>query len=755
MAYSRITLYNANISKDKNMIVESIASYLSSVTEKQELSENHQFMKPALDTSINLNMTQFEITPYNVYDFRFNYMKVVNKDVDSTLFPLYYFIESIKWVSSNTIKVFLHLDVLNTFCSSWYEPNVLDRQTRIRRSTATKYSKDTLNNKLKFLIPYLCDEINPIKYKKDNYVLDESTLPSNATWYLIYKSRVSTEDLETRPVDCFVTSNKNTIKIRMSANSSISYATMPGDFLWILGKENQNLKTNVAFFDKNGIRRTICFKSGLLDDIKKQAILIERLTSPNRLRVSLYCWSSATGFNLPYYVRYSPFSDSYETGGDSNDVINLLNVFNVTKGRYNSTNDFSESTITGWNAYTPTSSDVDCPLIPIQDLDRTDTSLIKVIELPYCPVTLTAVATLTYTCSEGFYDQSTGMIRLYDTTNKLERTLECFPSDAYNINSRLSTVLNTFVTTYPNNTLIDSHWDDIDLEPMLKHSNYYSCKYVYDTFEKDVQLEEIDGNMAYSYVSKFNLKFYATSTINSRFMFDVSGNGYTYKYSKEIYQDYMFIQRNNELPLYSDSYINYIRSGYNYDQKNRFYRNIEAGFNAIYGAGKGFVGDLESKGVAGAAVSTAWGLIKSGVDIYFKNIQELRNLEEKQVALKLQTETFSGADDLDLMNVYAGNKLRFMSFTPNEIMTKALHQLYFYTGYPQNYFANSLPHSNRYWFDFVQADIVFLKSYAISLSNEMQNEIIQKYSVGVTYFHRRNDSYDLEQKYVNHDHNLI
>ena len=107
------------------------------------------------------------------------------------------------------------------------------------------------------------------------------------------------------------------------------------------------------------------------------------------------------------------------------------------------------------------------------------------------------------------------------------------------------------------------------------------------------------------------------------------------------------------------------------------------------------------------------------------------------------------------MNVYAGNKLRFMTFMPNAIMTKALHQLYFYTGYPQNYFSNSLPHSNRYWFDFVQADIIFKKAYVSGYSKEIQVEIVQKYAEGVTYFHRRSGSYDFEQKYVNHDNGLI
>lgn len=751
IAHSTITLYNTNISQDKNMIVDSIATYLDDIVEKQVI-DDFQFIKPSLVLTIKLNASQFDISPYDNYAFELNYVKIVNVDsAGATAKPLYYFIEDIKWISQSAIMLHLRLDVLNTFCSTWTESNVLDKQTRIKRATLKKYTKNTLYNKIQLNIPYLCDEINPIKYKKDNYVLDESSFPTGTKWYMIYKSRVSTEELENRPVDCFITSDSGLIKARVKANPQLSYSSMPNDYLWILGDENQNLLTNITFVDKDNETRTISFSPSPLTDVRQQAILIQRLTSPNRLRVGLYIWSYYSGMSVPYFRQLGA---SYETLGDSG-AINLLNLYDVEKGRYNSTIDYNEINIKSWNAYTPTSSDVDLSLKPIQDLDRTDTSLVKIIELPYCPIELTPVAALTYETDKGFFDQSMSMIRLYDTTIKLERQVECIPSDSYNINSRLVTTLNTFQVTYPNKTLIESHWDDLDLEPMLKHSNYYSCKYIYDSFEKEVQLEEVNVDITYAYVSKFNFTFYATSTINSRFMFDVSDNGYTYKYSKEIYQDYMFIQRNNELTLYSDSFINYIRSGYNYDQKNRFYRNIQTGGNMAIGAIESFASGVKDKGILGSAVNTAIGVEKGVVSLMFENLQYLRDMEQKQVALKLQTETFSGADDLDLMDTYAGNKLRFMTFTPNEIMTKALHQLYFYTGYPQNYFDNALPHSNRYWFDFVQAEIIFKRGYVSQYSKEIQIEIVQKYSEGVTYFHRRNNEYDFEQKYVNHDYDLI
>ena len=251
-AHSTITLYNSNINQDKNMIVDSIDTYLEGVAEQEDI-EDFQFIKPALDITIKLDMTQMVISPYtSFYYFDFNYVKIVNFDEngdDGT--RLLYFIEDIKWMSQKTIMLKLHMDVLNTFCAVWTEANILDRQTRIRRATATKYTKDTLNNKLKYNIPLLCDDLSPVKYMKDNYVLNESIFPDGIKWYLIYRSRITSEELESRPVDCYITTNKDTLKYRMKQGSSkITYSNMAHNYIWILGEKNK--RKTISFIDSNG-----------------------------------------------------------------------------------------------------------------------------------------------------------------------------------------------------------------------------------------------------------------------------------------------------------------------------------------------------------------------------------------------------------------------------------------------------------------------------------------------------------------------
>lgn len=745
-AHSTITLYNSNINQDKNMIVDSIDTYLEDVAEQEDI-EDFQFIKPALDITIKLDLTQMAISPYqNFTDFDFNYVKIVNFDEngnDGT--RLLYFIEDIKWVSQKGVMLKLHMDVLNTFCATWTEANILDRQTRIRRATATKYTKNTLYNKLKYNIPLLCDDLSPIKYKKDDYILEESIFPTEIKWYLVYRTRITSEELESRPVDCYVTTNKDTLKFRVVAgNSKIDYSNMANDYVWILGEKNK--QKTISFIDKEGNPQNVTLNSAY------HAILLERLTSPNKIRISYCNWTSGRTF---IRETISFYQNQWETQGDSG-ADNEIATSGITSYFSNNTLTRLYDTIITW-AVTPISeSNIDFPILPVDSIDRSDTTYIKIIEVPYCPIKLTAVGVLTYTSDDGTFDYSIGMIKLISTLTKLESTIEAFPSDATNINARLGTALNTFQTTYPNNTLMtDILWLKDELEPMLRHSNYYSCKYVYDTFEKDIALEELNGDMSYASTSKFNFKFHSTATINSRFMFDVSNNGYTYSINKEFYPNYLFIQRNNEVSLYSSAFINYLRSGYNYDQKNRFYRNIESGINIGVTGVESFAKNVESKGVASSVGGSLVGMAKSGLALYFQNASDIRSIEQKQVSTKLQGTSFQGADDLDLLDTYAKNKLHFMCFTPSDIMKKALHQLYFYTGYPQNYFSNSLPHSNRYWFDFVQADIVFKKVYVGGYSKEIQMEIVQKYSEGVTYFHKRSGNYDFEQKYVNHDHNLI
>ena len=72
--------------------------------------------------------------------------------------------------------------------------------------------------------------------------------------------------------------------------------------------------------------------------------------------------------------------------------------------------------------------------------------------------------------------------------------------------------------------------------------------------------------------TSFDVYFKPTNTINSKFAFHFDFGSIaefgTFKQTID-YEDYLLVNRNNEETIFSNDYLNYIRTGYNYDKKVR------------------------------------------------------------------------------------------------------------------------------------------------------------------------------------------
>jgi hypothetical protein len=121
-----------------------------------------------------------------------------------------------------------------------------------------------------------------------------------------------------------------------------------------------------------------------------------------------------------------------------------------------------------------------------------------------------------------------------------------------------------------------------------------------------------------------------------------------------------------------------------------------------------------------------------------------QSLAQKKAELRMQTSSVNASDDLDLMNYYAGNKLRYLEYYPSDKVRNVLRALFHYTGYNINELG--IPDTTtRYWFNYLQADIVF--ESVKNLTQEILDDLKAKYSIGITVFHYHSltPSYDLEQ----------
>ena len=249
--------------------------------------------------------------------------------------------------------------------------------------------------------------------------------------------------------------------------------------------------------------------------------------------------------------------------------------------------------------------------------------------------------------------------------------------------------------------------------------------------------------------------FDMTKTINSRFMFTFAS--YKLRNANESYAKYMPIARNNEEVLYNVPYINYIRSGFNYDVKSK---NISNASNWL-GAGLSLTGaavsllaptaPLKVLGVATSLISMAM-TTKNAITSTIQNEQSIQRKLQEQ---KMQTASVSGSDDVDLMSIYAENRLKYLVYEPNEVMKNMLYNLFYYAGYASNRLG--LPnHNTRINFDYLEADVSIEK--IANIPDDCLNELINAFKNGVTYIHkttRTTKKWDFAQEFENWEASLF
>ena len=396
----------------------------------------------------------------------------------------------------------------------------------------------------------------------------------------------------------------------------------------------------------------------------------------------------------------------------------------------------------------------------IDSVDRVDPKNIKLIKLPYCPYDFNVTGDVLQTKTDLNWEytsvsQSVGgpirVLRLKLLSTKLNRTISTDnqPLPYFYLSSLSDLDPEITDIRYPIATLPDSK---------LYHSEFYRPTYVYDSFTYAVELEKVDtsGYDTESDVNTFYIKFDMTSTINSKFMFTFES--LSLKNAESNFALVLPIARNNEEVLYNSSYVSYIKTGYNYDIKNK---NMQMESNILsVGLNAGALmtslampsAPLKVAGVVGSLVSMAMS-VKSAIT---SSVQNENNIRQKLSQTANQSSSVAGSDDVDLMSVYAENRLKYYVYQPTSIMREFLNDLFFYAGY--NSGRMGVPtHNNRVNFDYLECEAV-IQSIGGNMSQEILDEIKNSFKVGVTFIHKTDrlvDKWDIEQKYENWENSLL
>jgi hypothetical protein len=396
-------------------------------------------------------------------------------------------------------------------------------------------------------------------------------------------------------------------------------------------------------------------------------------------------------------------------------------------------------------------------------IDKTDSKLVKIIRLPYCPVKYIKE------------DYLNGYKYSFDGFDIVNNTLvrKATPTD-YAVD----------LTSNTADLTANIGWRDPEL-PVETNDYLYTCepklkygqdtlirKYAFDNQALNMPYEKYDFNSEGLASVKDDITYMHTRELASDLLFTVKPddvNDNAKSYTNYDYGDILLSSRNLEEPIFNNDYLNYMRYGYNYEkatmenniQAQQISTGISTGMSILGGTAGGAVAGAKmgaatggygaaAGAIIGGVIGLASSIISSTSKIITMNAQidAARNsFNQKIDTLRNQSTSVRSNNAVDLFDKYAGVKLTYLEYRPVDELKLPIAKLYHYCGYSHP--VQEAPKWCRYWFDFIQCSPVFKDNIFKNIYGNYQQDIIYRFENGITVLHNRgygnSPVYDFEQ----------
>lgn len=812
--------YKSLLNKDKNFILDDpnngkskIETYLATL--QKETITGFQYVKHAVSLTIKINKNQQALNMgQDAEDL--NYIKIQNDGEN----PKYYFIVGKNWKAEESVELVLNMDTLNsfefnkdyqlnektmvkrehrdrfekyptiTFEATHYvsvsdNPNTF-RHTDLNLSQASSvelsvvfvsetnpgqshlrdyylqtingvqylvYRIDTISyNQVTIRVTYKIhsyyrkidlksEEINCPVYKYDEDAIFEQEGRSAINFSLFYRNRTTDANA---PVDCYLLPDVGVSAVYQTSDGKVNPENTPsnGDYIIFWSAQANGFSINV-----NGTTYPINKSTGWAwgSFVNYKLIAVRRIDG-NTIEV----YQANMEYKNLFFPAIPVFSGAWqkiytgayiqvETLQDTMGTRKVSSLPNAQTWCLSVVGDYSNL---GSNFDVNFGTTATATILSVANIDKTDSKNIKIIDVPYCP-------------SSYELDNSNNLVlpSLWnlDTDNymmKLRNLNARFEND---ITSGSRNVLFDFIQNIPAGDI--TTMKRFLKDSKLYHSDYFRTKFVYDSFSKTFELEKIDFIPNKDESNFFQFRFVMSRNIVSKFLFKFL---YKYKVAVEDYENIVAVSRNNEEVLYNSQYLNYIRTGYNYDLKAKERQDT----SSAVGIGLSALGMVASIVIAIAtenplplagAVAGAIGLVDQTANYAKQTAQNEENIQRKLQEAQQQAVSVMNADDVDLLFEYSGNKAKLCYYKASDRMMEILDDLFYYGGYISN--VQKVPYvRSRYWFNYLQASLVLEETN--NLTEEIEQDIKQKFETGVTFLHYRN-KFDFKQEMENIETKLL
>lgn len=707
MATSTITFYSTNITPDRNAAIDNLATYLDGCV-KETISE-FQYQKIQMNVRLKINKEQTNF-PKSLY----NYVGIKNSDSEKTFY--YFIVGEPRWLSTSTIEYEMLMDTVNTFGSDL----VWTARTHVTRQHKDRYYNDkqtalgitTITRK----IDNYDEGINPVKYliaeEKIYQKLDQD-------WYLIYRNKSQISENTTVPIECLCCAGES-VNLTVASDATGIYFDNYNkfDLICAFSKDNAEFTTTI-----NGVQYTIgensqykgiAFYKGVINS----ALLLK---DSNSTLINNVGSSALTDVNATIKLR----TINYQLDPAPESVYSYTSLLGIVESK-----SYVESTVGTTSA----------TLNPFSTVDKTDTQIIKIIKMPYAPFEINIVNDR-MTIPTG-WTYTNGFLRLNNLDTEFLSTVK---------NDTVLGIKDRIITSTLINYKNVKH--SSQYESKLYNSAFYTQKYVYDNFEKEILLERYSPNTGAA-SHEVTVKFKQSNNISSNSLFDFSfSNGVYHKVAQ--YDQYLNVNRTNEVALYNSDYLNYIRNGYNYDKKvlatQKAANWISFGISAA--------SSVASFALSANPISAAAGIsfvsqaISSVANSITQSINGEAAIQQKLDDYQRRPASVSNTTDLDLLSYYNGNRLWNVRERISDKVLDGIYNLFRLTGYGCDEY--EIPDTTgRVWYNYIQCAPEFDETQW-NYGKDIMEDIKSRYGIGVTRYHAVDGEYDWNQEKENFEKWLV
>ena len=746
--------------KERRLLLENISAFESAV-----FSYGASFPSCAPITfgeRISVKLDIGSAVGFSLNNYKFDYAVIKAHDSANPMrnATYYYFIDSFERVSDSVARAEMTIDELNTISGNNYLlKNLLSDRCIVKREHKNRFFLKA--NRWLPLIDRIPEGIGfPVKRLFSSYIEDDAI-----DWTTFYFSEAQSGD---SPIAMRVAPNKAVSVAQPTASESVteSVAGWANGAYYVTEAESSGaLDVVLTYQNTQGVDSTK--KASLLAEIpdpsnsakKVKCLAIRIVKTSNKIAaVSLFYdgennYVTSTEISQPEpsqgaFVRFS-FPKCLRDGVYGQDKLTALSDILALPPMP--------------APYFATSSIVARDLRPSTEISRTSLYLKKAIENPYRPFSYSGKMDDGTPILWDGMRATNGILVFADKSLFGKNEFSFYPTERKVIGELSLPQLLETPTEDP-----AGKQTALANETKAYHSDFYFVKLVYDSFSLEMKEEEcyFNVNVGSAENKEIVFRFIASSDMVSEFYFSPRyypglnpKEPFFTTYFKEDYPNLLIINRNNETPVFTSAYLDYLRTGYNYDLKSQAVaiglQSLGVALNAI-NAGVGLASAAATGGMtAPYAVGATSSLISSIVNLGTNASENNRGNAQRLNELRAQGASVAGNSDYDISKAYTKNRVKMVGYRIENEALEAVKNMFYLKGYASAGVKRPTM-DNRASFDYLEAEPDFSPE-AMVFPKWIRDLLADDIRAGVTAMHYRGeaDGYDVNQTSSNWENDIL